>query len=657
MARNKVMDGEMTFVNGQNSSMSPDQLLPGTYCRGMNIVNRGGVAQCRPGYRCLSTLPVGNLQGGAVFKPKQGLAVILFAVSGRLYISDTPFREYRELTDVSFSPTARQLFFKQVETSVQLQPDGSLKLIAPKNLLVIQDGGTSPAVVFDGTRAEAQTGKGKIPLGGPMEWIADRLWVAHGARLFASDLGNPVSFTEPLYIATANSFLLPGTITGMSRGPAQAFAQLLVFTDSNTTLFQAGIRDRSLWASTADFQKEILPNIGCVSERSIRMHFGYLWWYSQHGLTNLDAAAQAFVSSEITYEDGEMQDSKARLSSDLSGIACTTFENYFLCSVPHSEKFNSHTWVLDNLTMVGGQQKPQAVWNSVWTGTRPVQWLSGSINGLTRCLYFSADYDGNNRLWEAFTPDRLDDGCPITWWIEMRASAFNLPGLLKEFRYSRLFFAELSGITDVAVFWAGFNRGKYKRIFTKRYNAGEGVFVPGAQISMEDTLFALKRQSRPATTQDARVLASDETLSSCDVEAPNEEFRDEAFQLLIVGSGPGGIRGYINYAEPPTNTDDAGGGVVENADEVEGNFVRFDGGASENIADLAEELPVFTAVRTETVSQGGLTEVATASAESVISQQDADKIATAIARRIASKRLEDALPKIVSMGAAANESL
>lgn len=663
MARNKIEDGDFTFIGGQNSSIAADQLLPAFYARGMNVVNRGGIVQCRPGYRCISVLPVGLFQGGSFFKPKQGLTSIVFGVAGKLYLSHAPFKTYQLLEGVEFSPTARQLYFKQVEQSVQLNADGSLTLIPAKNLLVIQDGGTSPAVIFDGTRAEAQRGPGTIPIGGPMEWVADRLWVARGASLYASDIGNPTSFTEPLYISTAESFILPATITALVRTPSTSIAQLLAFTETSTTLFQAGIRDRTLWATTTDFQKEIFPLIGCVSQRSVVIHYGYLWWYSQHGLTSIDAAAQSFVTSALRYTDNEMVDSKARLSSDLAGIASSTFENYLLVSVPHADKHNTHTWVLDSTEMVGIQQRSLPSWNSFWTGTRPVQWLSGNVNGVTRSLYFSFDYDGNNRLWEAFTPDRLDDGCPITWWIETRGLHFGFPGKFKEFRYSDLFASELAGDVDFAVFWAGSARGKYKRIFTKRFKATRGVWRSGETYSMSDKLFALKKQSRMLKTQDGRAIIAEETLSSCDVELPAKEFRDEAFQLLLVGSGPGALRGYIMYVEPPTNTDDSGGGVTECTDETEENFVRFDGAASEHhiFRDAYEELfatfPVFTSVRSETVTQDGFTEVGIGEARSVISQGDADKIASTIARRKAAKRLEESLPKIVSLGSVANERI
>ena len=175
---------------------------------------------------------------------------------------------------------------------------------------------------------------------------------------------------------------------------------------------------------------------------------------------------------------------------------------------------------------------------------------------------------------------------------------------------------------------------------------------------MASKIFALKKQSRNLRTQDGKAIIAEETLSSCGVEAPELEFIDEAFQLLIVGSGPGAVRGFIEYAEPPKNLDNSG---RCEEDETEENFVRFDGAASEAaafsdaLAEFDENIPLFTSNRTATLTQGGITEVAVGEAESVISQSDADKIADAIARRKAAVALEASLPRIVSMGAAANE--
>src|SRR6185369_4221539 len=128
------------------------KLPPGKYARGENIVNRGGIVQCRPGYRCLTALAPGRLQGFAKFKPKVGAKQLVFMVDGLLYVSDPPFTSARRLSDVTFLPEARQAYFALVEQSVQQNADGSLTLINPRNLLVIQDGAFSPAAYYDGTR-------------------------------------------------------------------------------------------------------------------------------------------------------------------------------------------------------------------------------------------------------------------------------------------------------------------------------------------------------------------------------------------------------------------------------------------------------------------------------------------------------------------------
>jgi hypothetical protein len=648
---NKVQDGDLLFPLGQDSSTDPMGLAPGYYSRGMNVVNRGGVIQCRPGYRCLLVLPDGELQGFAVLRPKQAQEILVFGVAGKLYTSQHPFDEYQQLPGVELSPTAEQFFFKQVEDSVTQNPDGSISFDNARNLLVIQDGGFTAPVVFDGTSATHQRGPTAIPLGGPMEWIGDRLWVARGPNLYASDIGDPLSFTEATYIAGALGFFtFPEDITALHKTLTVDFAQLLVFSRTTTQVIQASIRDRATWASTPNFQKEIFPSLGCVSQRSVKAHYGLLWWFSEHGLVSLDAAATGYISSALPYQDSQMQESKGRLSQQLGGVACASYENYLLVSVPYADQFNRHTWCLDNTVNPGeAQRKPS--WNSFWTGTRPVEWIVGEFDGLTRALYISKDYDGGNRLWEAFMPDRLDNNCPITWWAESRAYQFQTPGKNKDFRYADVFVSELSGTVDMAVFWAGSHRGKYKRVMTKRILANTATFKSDESFSADEILAALKKQSRPLRTQDGKAIIANENLSSCDVESPLIEFKDDGFQILVVGSGPGAVRGIIVYAEPPSNVDDSG---RCEEDETEENFVRFDGAASATssldraLEDFANTIPVFRSSRTVTLSQDGFTEVGVGIGQSIISQQDADKIAEAMANRLAAEALKLVLPLIIN---------
>lgn len=663
MATPRIEDFDVRFLSGMDSLSEPGSLGPDYFSRSMNTVNRGGVVQCRPGYRCRFTAASGNFQGAAVFRPKQGNVVLLYVVAGVLYVSQYPFREVSVESGASFSEQARQLFFQQAEQSLQYNDDGSLTLITPRNVMVIQDGALSAPAVYDGTSAQTYRGAGSIPLGGVMAWSGDRLWVARGANLFASDIANPFSFREPDYFATVSAFTLPGEITALAEVPNSNIAQLLVFTSSTTSLIQSGVRNRETWNSTPNFQRVLFPAVGCLSDRSITSHLGLLWWYSNFGLTSLDSAGVTQVSSVLPYRDNEMADSKSRLSPDLTGVAMAFFENYLLVSVPYCDKYNRHTWVLDNAPIQLAEKKSGAAWNSFWTGTRPLQWVYGNFAGSEEIFHFSKDYDGETRLWESFTPDRLDDGCEITWYLESRGVDAGLPLQLKTFRYADVFLQELEGDVDIAVFWAGASRGRYKRILTKRIKASRGSIRTGSALRYDSTLFAMKKQTRTIRTQDARDLAGAETLTSTDVESALAEFIDESFQILIVGSGPGAVQGLRYFFEPPQGqrgsvspNKEVSGAVEE--DETDENFVRFDGAAADShdfeeaITRLSADIPVYVSNRTATVTQDGMTSVQTGYATSVISQADADKVANHAASKKAVRELQLNLPQIVSIGIA-----
>lgn len=659
MATDFIPDGDTDFSLGMDSNSHPDKLPAARYARGENVVNRGGIVQCRPGYRCLMALPEGNLQGFFIFRPKTGPEVLLFAVEGLLYKSDFPFNEFSQVTGVEFSPTARQMFWQQVEQSVIQNPDGSLSLINPRFLLVIQDGGTTPPAVYDGTTASHQRGPGKIPIGGPMIWIGGRLWVARDSLLFASDLENPISFTEPQYLGTVESFVLPDVITALSTAPTSVtdVPQLLVFTETTTTLIKAGIRDRTLWQATPDMQKLLLKFLGCESSRSLVETSGFLWWFAKQGLVSMDSALNARQSSRLPYRDAEMIESKARMSEDLTGIASASFENYLLVSVPYADKFNRHTWCMDQVPNASLNEESAPAWNSFWTGTRPVEWIVSDIRGKTRVLYISVNHGGGNMLWEAFTPDRLDGGCPISWWWETRSYAgpksFDLRN--KTFHFPDIFMTELLGEVDVAIFWAGTDRGPYKRISTKRFQATRGCFRPGMTIDPGSRIFAFKKQSRHIRTQDGKELIATYKFSSCDVEDEFEEFYDNSFQLLIAGSGPAAVKGIRAYLEAP-RPEDTLKAFDPCESETEQNVVRFDGAAAESHEEfeawrnLGEAPTEFLSTQVVSLTAGGFTEMGTGLGRSIVSQVDADKIAHCAATRDAANQLEKDLPRIVSQG-------
>lgn len=645
----RIVDGDASFWPGMESVSDPVQLPPGAYARGMNVVNRGGIIQTRPGYRCKLTYPEGLAQGLAVFRPAVGPEEILAAVAGKIYRSAFPFDSYTQLPGIQFSPIARQVYFQQVEQNVRQNPDGSLSLIPARRIMVMQDGALTAPATYDGTTSEHTS---TIPLGGPMAFIGDRLWVARDIYLFPSDIFNPLAFTDFLFFATVEALVFSSAITALTTTPSTDNPALVVFTEDNTSFVQANIRDRAIWINVENFQKVVLPTIGCISPRSPVKIYGFLWWYSRWGLVNLDSSNAARISSKLPYRDNEMLHSKGRLAEDLSNLATGFYENYLLVSAPYVELRNRHTWCLDNSPQSNLNQIAPPVWNSFWTGTRPVEWVSGTFGGKSGIYYLSEDYDCENRLWEAFTPDRQDNKCPITCYVETRGYIASNPLVNKEFRYSKAYLGEISGVLDAAIFWAGSARGKFKRILTQRFIATRGCFRPGMRITMGTKLFALKKQSREAKTQDGREILEGENQSSCDVESPNAEFIDEAFQLLIVWSGPAAVRG-IRVFMDPTRNPELSGSCPE--DETEENLVRFDGASAEGdfedaYAVLESDVNVFTSRRVETITVDGFTAIGTGIGESIISQQDADKQATSMGRRIAARTLERTMLPIVSQG-------
>lgn len=537
------------WVQGMDSSLDPAFLQEAEYRSAMNITNRGGVLKTRPGYDCVLELPAGRLQGYTLFKPTGGSWHHVVAISGRIYVSPYPFTSYAVLPNIQFFSGASTVVFEKATKSVIQNEDGSLTTITPYDVLIMQDRYT-PAAYWDGSaHRHLDPAEDETPLGLWMKWSGDRLWVSRDGVFFASDLADPLKFTETEYLADGGSFRAPGVITGMAEVTSVDAPQLLVFTANTTTIVQSNIRERSQWKSTDNFQRLLLPDVGCVSGRAVASQYGQIWWMTTTGITSLNAALASRVSSELVYRDSEMAVSKGNLSPNIEKIAAVAFENYLLFSMPSGDIYNRHTWVMDQgvIDKLNSNQPP--AWNSVWTGTRPVQWATAAVNGVQRVFHVSVDYDGTNRLWEAFSPTREDNGQPITCYVETKSHANfheDAQGLdIKTFRFAELDFTEIRGILDVKVYWAGI-RGNYKELSVFRFVAPDGNITYNKQITLDTSLFAYSPQAR--TVRTTEVLGDRSDGSVCNIESPYPDRHDRAFSLLIVWSGRAALRSYRIFA-------------------------------------------------------------------------------------------------------------
>ena len=537
------------WVKGMNSAPDPAFLEDTNYRSAMNIVNRGGVLKTRPGYNCLLELPPGKLQGYKLFKSTGGPTAHVFAISGKVYVFPEPFTSYYQLSNVQFLADADFVVFEEAVKSVVRNDDGTLSLVDPYKVLIMQDSYTR-AAFWDGQNSRhLDPSAGEPPIGLWMKWSGDRLWIGRDDQLFAGDIADPLSFTETEYLAEGGSFRLNGNITAMAEVSSVDTPQLLIFTASSTTSIQSNIRDRVLWKTTENFQRTLLPDVGCVSGRAIATQYGQLWWMTTTGITSLNAALSSRVSSELVFRDTEMAVSKGNLSPNIEKIAAASFENYLMFSMPSGDLFNRHTWVMDQSVMDSLNGKAAAAWNGVWTGTRPVEWSGGVINGVRRVFHVSKDFDGKNRLWEAFVPSREDNGQPITCYVETKSHANfhqEAQGLdIKTFRFAELEFTEISGTLDIKVYWAGL-RGNYKQLTTFRFVSPDDSINNSRTFNLDSNLLSYRPQSR--TVRTTEVLDDSKTDGQCGIESDIPARHDRAFSLLVVWSGKAALRSYRVFA-------------------------------------------------------------------------------------------------------------
>lgn len=665
MAGERLMDRDSTFFLGMDSNMSPDQVRLGGYWSGINTVNVGGLLSCRPGYRCITQLPAGKLQGATIFRPALGLEQILVAVDGAIYVAEFPFRDFRLLTNIQMLPWAKQIYWQQATQTAErrtLDLNSAINIIEPREVMFIQDGGFTAPAFYDGSQSgHIRDNEFETPPGGPMEWAGDRLWVANGNRVFASDISNPFSFREQVYPGGVTSFTFATDVTAMIALPAIEYSQLVVFTDLTMSILQADIRDRAQWAVTDGFQREI-ARVGCVSNRSLVNHYGRLSWMTSGGVAIFDAANIGKVASRLPIRDNELMVSKTVLADDLSLTAGAAFGQFLLFSVPFEDIFNKHSWCLNNASLETLSDDSGPSWAGIWIGTRPVEWVFGHIAGQERCYHVSFDEDGQNRLWECFRPERLDNGCPIMWATFTRSyygatgQAKKVPGSDCNFQFADISLVGIEEDLDMGVFYAGGSRGAFKPILNKRITVERGSISYDQEITATTQLFGFKPQSRVERTEDARLQPTEGVdTGSCPPEQNQLENIDESFQLLIVFHGPAAIRDIRTFAlqEP----EDYSGEPEACENQRRYNAVRFDGPGvtASSLADAIQTLadyPLrrFTSNKTVALTDSGFTAVGVGFSESIVTQDAADRVAEIIATKSAEAELASVIPPTLSLG-------
>lgn len=664
VAGTRLLDMDSSWPSGVRSDMDPAQLPQGYAWQAINMLNFGGIWSCRPGYKCWATLPDGNLQGGVIFRPLVGNEIAMAAVDGKIYASVWPFVHFAQIPGLQFSPSALQVFFEQATQSAErlTQDLGSaIKVIPSKNVMMIQDGGETAPGWYDGANAGHLRGNlYETPSGGPMIWVGDRLWVAFDDELVASDISNPFSFRENVYLGGQSSFRFRGMITAMVRTPAIEAPQLMVFTAADGSIVQANIRDRSQWPTTQNFQEQVVQ-VGCQGHWAIGSHFGKLVWMSPAGVAFFDPATSGKLTTRLPTRDVEMLEDKVRLSDDLSLASLGIFGQFVMMSLPSEDTYNRTTWIINNASFTSMTDDSGPCWNGFWLGTRPVQWMCGQVGGTERAFHVAHDEDGKNRLWETFQTNRLDNGCPITWALFTRgyfgqtaAVSPKPPGSKARLKWVDVAMSAIEEDLDLGVFYAGGMSGSFEPMLVTKLTAERGSLSYDLALDADSQIFSFKPQSRTVRTQDVDEMVGSES-GACSVEKEDRDNLDTNFQLLISGQGPATIR-WIRPVAIMINEDLSGNPKACEPEEGK-RAVRYDGEAvkldsyPEVVAALANAPEnLFLAVSTATIEQGGFIATGAGTAESIISQNAADRVAKIIATKFAEQELGCIQPFIYSEG-------
>jgi hypothetical protein len=559
---NSVIDGP--WLSGCDSYSDTTTVGQGYYRWLVNGMSRGGLPRTRTGNNCIPVSTIGFPRGLTVFTPNSGIPHLVVAIGSQILKCPYPFTSaFTAIPGLTFQ-TNNPVVFKSTIQNVTEATDGTLTVIDPLNVLMIcqKDNRTG---YWDGTNArhldptKAPNGPSETPSFEWMEWSGNRLWGSQGGRLRASNLENPLKFTEEDILAEGGALTLPDDITGITRTPD--FKNLIVFTAQTTSSVQSNILHRPDWQITPGFQTEIFPNIGCASGKSPITQYGVTWWFSHGGLMSIDQALSTYRTSRIHFEDNAMQWSKTNLSPDISGICCGSFENYLMVATPSGDRFNAHTWVMDQ-----AYQMEQAIsdfysfiraptWNGLWTGIRPVEFVTAVIHGRQRCFALSYDYpaDGStqaqNNVWELFVPERIDVGRDKNGATVQKRISSSLEtkvlsaGDYKDFRYIEIDCEDISGVVDITISYAPL-RGGYKQVQTKKVVASQWNVVNGQTTIAVDTFSwnSYRPQSRFVRAQNEFGVNDSSDKNYEGVESLYPRQTDHGFSVLIEWTGQMSIR-------------------------------------------------------------------------------------------------------------------
>jgi hypothetical protein len=574
-----IIDGQ--YVGGVDSLLYATDLLQGTYAWGVNIVNRGGIIQTRPGKARVKSFCGHKGQGVHWCRTLDDHNYLLVAIDGQVYWAPFPFSTWTHLSGVNLDPNVDRIYFCTAEQAIYYDASNNIvELPQPKNIVFIQDGLNTPcywdATDFSSGPVNVSYVTGDpakpMPIGTVMLWQDNRLWLVKDNLVFASDLLYPQSFTEEEYLATQTGFRFPRSVRNLIPSPVQG---ILVETDSSLQALQSFIQDRTQWQTTQGFQSDINLEVGLIAPWAIGYLHGMPWILTARGVISYDRALTTNLTTALLTIDGEMQRSKQLLAPNVTRACIGVWENILMVAMPASAIKNRHTWILDEGIAEKLNNQMGSCWSGIWTGSYPIQFTSPIVNGtqhnyeLAYSSGFLALNEGESpspqaetdlpaqayiHLYENFIPNQTDDvETAINCSLETRAYVLATDDYYR-FVFAEFMLVNLKGVVPIQVYVAGL-AGNYQLLFSTTLRADVGpwgnpsqdtvlyyVANPGGQVPAGTTteFENYRRQVRHMRTQEFIVHESPDAAACTEIQRLDGV--DKAFQLMIQWQGRLGLR-------------------------------------------------------------------------------------------------------------------
>lgn len=458
-----------------SSELAPDGLKRNQLAWLQNGTVRGGGINCRLGRFRLDIAfvngPVwsGLYQGAYMYEPDAAFPYIIMNVGGRTY-------QVRVDTDNSV-----------VDVTVPGQPMSALEpqnwFVQAEQFTVIQNGIEEPRV-WDNDRlwlANTMPGGGPtVPIGGPMDYYAGRLWVANGRAYVGSDIvrgpsgtsgyqfrDSVLKFIENTYLSGGGAFTVPtsdGNIRALAHtanmDTALGQSDLYVFT--RKAVYATSVPPtRSAWITTVDpLQRVVQSRYGTVSDRSVVPVNGDLFFRSMDGIRSLQLAIRYFHQwGQVPISRNQNRVLRLDDRSLLRFASGIEFDNrlYETVSPFQTDVGVAHAGIMpldfDLISSLDERYPP--AWEGMHDGLQILQLLEGDFGGRQRAFAITLSRLTNQiEVWEISSTERFENGDNrITWYFETPAYTWRNPFQLKQLDSAELWIDKLFGSVDFTAYY------------------------------------------------------------------------------------------------------------------------------------------------------------------------------------------------------------